>query len=312
MTGRPPLPWYLAPKVELARFAPIDFFPSRPGNMQGIPFLCLGTKSRTIGDALMLTTLPAKIRAKHPSIEIYSYPRGFNPVVMFGNPHVKGIRYMPRKVYGDDINWGGGHLIQLKERFFELEIGDRPRPELHLLEREKRWAERYLKVFAKGARALPVCVIHPWGQTVRSVATINFWTSLVRRWSHSYSFIQVGVAGHDSVPGCERHLLTPRAYRHARKVFALMSRAQLFIGVNSGPMHVARAFDIPSIVLTQEGEIDTIFRMRRQAPYFLYHNWKHSFLYEENLHIDVAPLSEEQLLKRLDTELERMHPSTRR
>src|SRR3954467_13999535 len=86
-----------APRVELAKFAKTDFFPNRPGTLEGFPFVCLGTKSRTIGDALMLTTLPAKIRARYPNMELYAYPRGFNPVVFCGNPHVKGLRYLPRK-----------------------------------------------------------------------------------------------------------------------------------------------------------------------------------------------------------------------
>src|SRR5262249_34848905 len=131
------------------------------------------------------------------------------------------------------------------------------------------------------------------------------------RWSHSYRFWQLGLRGHERVPGCEKHLFLPHGYRHARKAFAAISEAGLFIGVNSGPMHIARAFDVPSVVLTNEGDIDTIFRTRREAPWFLYQNWRHSFLYEDNTHIDVAPLSEDQLLARLDAYLEEHHPSAR-
>src|SRR5262249_24053785 len=142
----------------------------------------------------------------------------------------------------------------------------------------------------------PICVIHPWGNTVKTVATRHFWGSLVQRWSHSYRFWQLSLRDHEHVPGCDRYLFLPRGYRHSRKAFAAMSEAGLFIGLNSGPMHIARAFGIPSIILTQEGDIATIFRMRREAPYFLYQNWRHAFLYEENTHIDAASLSEDQLL----------------
>ena len=88
-----------------------------------------------------------------------------------------------------------------------------------------------------------------------------------------------------------------------------MSKARLFLGVNSGPMHIARSFDVTSLILTQEGEIETLFRMRKEAPYFLYQNWRHSFLYEDNTHIDVSPLSEDRLLASLDAFLEENHPS---
>ncbi len=76
-------------------------------------------------------------------------------------------------------------------------------------------------------------------------------------------------------------------------------------------MHVARSFGIRSLILTQQGEIETIFKLRKEAPYFLYQNWKHGFLYEDNTHIDVAPLNVDQLLARVDAYLEENHPSAR-
>jgi hypothetical protein len=155
-------------------------------------------------------------------------------------------------------------------------------------------------------------MIHPFGNTVKTVATRHFWETVAKRWSHSYRFWQLGIAGQDHVPGCERHFLLPHAYRNARKAFAVMSRASLFLGLNSGPMHVARAFGIPSLILTREGEIATIFKVRHEAPYFLYHNWKHAFLYEENTHFDVTTHNDDQLLARIDTYLEAQHPSARR
>ncbi len=162
--------WLYTPRIELVKLSPVDFFPPKPATLEGFPYICIGTKTRTIGDALMLSTLPAKIRAKYPSVKVYTYPRGFNPVVFAGSPHVSGVRYLPRKLYGDDTNWGEGHLIQLKERFFEVPVSEHPKPEIHLFESEARWGKR----LAEGS-ASPICVIHPWGHTW-SVATPHFGT----------------------------------------------------------------------------------------------------------------------------------------
>src|SRR5947209_4700468 len=111
------------------------------GNLGAI---CIATKSRNLGDALVLTTLPAKLKEKFPKLRIFTYPRGFNPVVFAHNPAVAGVQRLPRAVYGDDTNWGAGNLIQLKERFFGLEASAEPRPEIHLTPGEREWARGYI------------------------------------------------------------------------------------------------------------------------------------------------------------------------
>jgi hypothetical protein len=106
--------------MELAWLRRTDFFPPWQEDWSGLGSICIGTKSRNLGDALALTTLPAKLRARYPGLRITTFPRGFNRVVFRGNPAVSGISRAPRAAYGDDCNLGGGHLIQQKERFFGL------------------------------------------------------------------------------------------------------------------------------------------------------------------------------------------------
>jgi ADP-heptose:LPS heptosyltransferase len=78
-----------------------------------------------------------------------------------------------------------------------------------------------------------------------------------------------------------------------------MSRAQYFVGVDSGPMHVARAFDIPSLVLTNFGEEPfLIFSERRQIQNPSEGgDWSRYFIYEENRHYDVLHRSETDVLE---------------
>src|SRR4051812_1827166 len=95
----------LYPRIELRRFRQIDFFPPHP-RFEELGSICIGSKTRTIGDALILSTLPAKLKALHPNLKITTYPRAFNPVVFYGNPHVSGVSYLPKRVYGDDNSLG--------------------------------------------------------------------------------------------------------------------------------------------------------------------------------------------------------------
>ena len=289
------------PKIEFKRLKKINFFPTKPVSLKNRQSICIGSKTRTIGDALLLSTLPVKLKKKFPHLKITVYPRGFNPTVFLGNPFISGIQYLPEEVFGDDINIGKGHLTQIKERFFDLPISDHVKPEIHLLDCEKTWIKNYLrKNFSFNRTNKPLCVIHPRGHTWKSVAPRTLWSGLTHRWRDEFYFLQVGLRGDERVPGCDHHFLLPRAFRHARKLFALMNEADCFIGVNSGPMHAARAFSIPSLIVTEQGDFQSIMKLRLKAPYFLYHNWENGFLYEGNRHINIPDLSPGEVDSELD------------
>jgi hypothetical protein len=219
------------------------------------------------------------------------------------------VEYLPSSLYGDDANLGSGHLIQLKEQFFGLPVSEKPRPEIYLTPSEEAWARKYVQARDPLAAAgKPICVLHPWGHTWKSVMAPDIWEEVVSRWSSRYSFWQVGVEGHRAIAGCAHHFLTSRAFRVARKLFGVVRQAAAFIGVNSGPMHVAKAFGIRSLIITEQGNARDIFERRHAAPYFLYRNWAHGFLYEDNAHLDVPALSREELLRGCDEYLEASMP----
>ena len=278
--------------IELGWLRKTDFFPSRPAAWAEQRTLCIGTKNRTLGDALVLTTLPEKIHAAYSGVRVFTFGRGFNPIVFRGNPYLDGVQRLPRRIYGDDANWGEGQLIQLKERFFDLPVSAKPRPQIYLSPSERSWAKKFIASHAiPPLDPKPLCVIHPWGGTRGSVAPVEYWDELVKRWSHAVRFWQVGIQGHGAVQGCEYYLFLPPSVRSARKLFALMSCADAFVGVDSGPMHVARAFDVPSMIWLNHIEapaLDEQLKLRGQSPYFLHQSWKFSVLYDENRHVCVG------------------------
>jgi ADP-heptose:LPS heptosyltransferase len=284
------------PRVELVKLRQVDFFPPQP-RLKELSRICIGTKTRTIGDALVLSTLPGKLKARYPHLQIDTYPRGFNPVVFYGNPHVSGVSYFPGKLYGDDCNSGSGQLIELKERFFGLPVSEKPRPEIHLTAHESKGIP---------SSDLPICVIHPWGKTRSQVLNSVFWEDKIAALKNKICFWQVGIEGQAPIPGCDQVFLLPRGYHNARKLFALMRRADFFVGVDSGPMHVARAFGVPSFVFLDFGvRPEELFRVRRENPYYLHSNLLSGFLYEENQHVDVTLTSPPRITEALDLFLAR-------
>ena len=293
------IPYYLWPSLELTRLRGTEFFPPIPDDCGALRTLCLGSKTRTIGDALVLTTIPGKLKARHPELKIFTLPRGFNRAVFYGNPHVSGVQYAPTAVYGDDMNSGGGHLIQLKEQGLGVPTSTLPRPEIFLTRDEMEWGKAKV---GEGRR--PLVLIHPWGHTWKRVLDIPGWETLISRWREKFRFWQLGVEGHDRITGCDEHFFVPPKTRYARQLFAVMRHARALVGVNSGPMHVARAFEVPSLILTEEGDLEAIFDLRRRFPYFLHGNHVHTFLYEENAHLDVPSSSPDGLRRAFDGFLE--------
>lgn len=284
------------PSIELNWFKSIDFFPPKPTSLEDLKSICIGTKTRTVGDALLLSTLPEKLKAKYPHLQIYTYPRGLNPIVFRGNPAVSGIQRIPVALFGDDCNLDNGHHITVKEKFFDLPLSEPPKPRIFLQPDEQEEAERYLARYSQSA--LPLCMIHPWGGTWPSVASRSYWEKIVEEWGQDVRFWQIGLEGHAAIPGCENYLFLSRKPESARKLFAIMDTADLFLGVNSGPMHIARSFGIPSLILTHQGIVSKLFENRRKYPYFLKGNHISGFLYEENFHLETDLLSPDDLFKR--------------
>jgi hypothetical protein len=295
------------PRVELRRFKKIEFFPPAPPRYDLVSSICIASKTRTIGDPLLLSTLPRKLKALYPHLRIYTYPRGFNSVVFHGNPFVDGVQWLPSVVYGDDCNRGTGHLIQRKERFFQVPLSNPVRPEIYLLPEEEAWAQKlFERTPSHLAEHLPLCVIHPWGKTRSSVLSEEVWARMIHENRDRVRFWQVGIEGQSPIPGCERYLLLPRAYAHARKLFAAMSKANLFIGVDSGPMHVARAFGIPSLILTNFGISPAlIFADRQRAETGSPDEFSRFFIYEENQHFDTVGRTPEEAVQQMNRFIER-------
>jgi ADP-heptose:LPS heptosyltransferase len=252
------LPWYRFPQFELIKFKHVEFFPSKP-DFKKLKFICLGSKTRTIGDPMMLSTLPEKLKKQYPGLKIYIYPRGFNPVVFWNNPFVDGVSFLPPALYGDDCNEGTGQLIQVKERFFGVPVSESPRPSIYLTSEETARAQAWLQARLQDAqskanlephrRELPLLMLHPFGRTRGSVLSEQNWEALLSELQKKFRICQLGIIGHPKLSGCDFHFLTPLARRHARDLFAIIAQGDRFAGVDSGPMHVAQAFGLKSVVV---------------------------------------------------------------
>jgi ADP-heptose:LPS heptosyltransferase len=239
----------------------VDFCPSKRNTWEKVEKLCVGTQSGSLSEALFLTTLPGHLKAKYPHIQIYTYLGGFNSVVFQGNPYVDGVKLFPKEIFGDGITRGDKHLIQIKEGFFGLEESKEPRPELYLTLEETTASEKFLHdKLIPANQEKPLILIHAWGSHAGAVAPVEFWDALIQRWSDRYRFWQIGLENDSAVQGCEYYFLPRRTKANARRLFALMSQAEAFVGVDAGPMHIASAFRVPSLTLFKDIPADLGYR----------------------------------------------------
>jgi ADP-heptose:LPS heptosyltransferase len=241
--------------------------------------ITLGTKNRTLGDALILTTLPAKLKAAYPHLKVEVFVRGLNPWVFLNHPQVDGWSRAPRAVYGDDTNLGEGHLIQQKERGFGLEISEDPRPEIYLTMEEIRAAKALIENRRKSK--LPIIALHPAGHTEKNVAERESWARVAQALGAQAEVWQVGLEGDTPLPSIQQTAFFPRTGQGVRQLFAFFSRIQGFVGVDSGPMHVAKSQGVPACIVTRHADV---------AVRILHQNFRFGFLYLDHTHLPVEQL----------------------
>lgn len=116
------------------------------------------------------------------------------------------------------------------------------RPSLYLTLEEQRWALDMLSVLPR-----PVVAFHPTGKTATKRQEPwgeERWRSVLDRAKSLASFVQIGMPGADNPKlGAFQPTTTLRQY------FALIWASDAFVGFDSSPMHVATAFQKPTLAL---------------------------------------------------------------
>ena len=212
------LPLTRYPRLDLLKIRGTDLFPAPERDWSRVRSICIGTKTRTIGDALILTSLPGQLKSCYPKLKVTTIARGYNPEVFDFNPHIDGISYLPGRVFGDDACMGAGHHIQVKEQFFGLPPSPDPKPEIYLRERERTWAKhRMAEAGEESRRHLPIILVHPTGHTWTRTAPMEFWEKLIAEHRTHFRFVQIGLAGQNVLAGLDAAFLLPKRRASVRR-----------------------------------------------------------------------------------------------
>ncbi len=213
--------------------------------------ICIGTQNYlSLKEALLNTSLPSKLKRQDPTVRITVFPRGMNSAVFKNNPYVDHFQRFPKEVFGDvktsDLQH---HIIQLKEQKLGLKISPEPKPELFISSREKTKILKFLDAkLLPGNEGKPLCILHVWKSNHPALAPVEFWDTLVSKWNSQFRFWQVGIENDSAIQGCEYYFFQKKSPASARLLFALIQQSQAFVGIDSSPMHIARAFAVPSLI----------------------------------------------------------------
>lgn len=124
-------------------------------------------------------------------------------------------------------------------------FGLKPRelkPSLYLSFEEMKWAIKTLSHLQR-----PIICLHPSGKSSvfeDSPWYYDNWVKLINQFSNNISFIQIGKFDYD-----DKELPTFKLKTTLREAMSLIWASDIFIGFDSGPSHIATAFDKPSLIL---------------------------------------------------------------
>ena len=124
-------------------------------------------------------------------------------------------------------------------------FGLKPRklkPSLYLSLEEMKWAIDTLSDLPR-----PIICLHPSGKSSvfeDSLWYFDNWVKLIKLFSNSISFIQIGKYDYDG-----KELPIFQLKTTIREAMSLIWASDIFIGFDSGPSHIATAFDKPTLVL---------------------------------------------------------------
>jgi len=206
-----------------------------------------------LGDTLMLTTVAREVRKRNPGTLIHVITKV--PAVFDRNPDVDFVSrknagtfawQRPLRVsYNLGFPWQKHFIYSLcADVNLTSQVGLRT----YIFPAEADWA--FADKITEELQEAPIIIARTGGVTNydKKVWPLNHWSELVNRLISSGPVVDVGVAGKPLEIASPRYLsLLGQTTLH--QLAALIARAKALVTVDSGPNHIAAAFDTPTVCI---------------------------------------------------------------
>jgi autotransporter strand-loop-strand O-heptosyltransferase len=184
---------------------------------------------------------------------IHSNSEHFSTLTTF-NDHYKTCDSFDNSCSTPEISkndWGGGHAIQRIERALNLEVSVKPKGHLNI---EKKIVKNKVAVHLNKGGAK---------HTNLSQKSENLVNRFMEKYFDIYEFVEIN----------PKNTLT--------KTIEMLSTCEYFIGLNSGPMHLATALDLKCVVLVNSPLPSELFLPKIKECEIPELEW----LYPQNVHL---------------------------
>lgn len=236
---------------------------------------CLSTVTQGLGDTMMLTDLPAAAAAQGKFAQSYSPSRHFRPLMSF-NPAYRDVDDKAYLINAPDLirkyNCGNGHYLQRIRRAFGLRVNDKPHG--YLKWKGIRGEKRVILHFDAGVHAnWQRQNVHPRARMLYPETRIALEQFIASK--PDYEFCEIGE--HPiNIKGTHR-LTTSTTVDLVNAI----AKCGWFIGIISGPMHVATALQLKCVVILNFPEPNKIFLPTLRVSGQVEEEW----LYSQNVHL---------------------------
>lgn len=277
-----------------------------------------------LGDVMMTTDIPVAANRYSRNIPIWSASPHFNPVIRCGCVWSRPLDMRPFDGYwhpepGDRPTWrlweqpdtmlnlpdvsrrwdsGNGHTLQRLRRAFRLPVENKPKG--YLGEATLKYHNRVILHFepAVGNMRWQQEHVHPSARRLYPKTQEH-----LERWIRSSPMLEFVSIGHSDpqIAGARYHRTHDTA-----SLIRFMSTASWFVGIISGPMHVATALGIRCVVIINFPAADRIFLPTCRVTGQIEEEWfypQHVHLHQENEGPLVHLATEDNFKRAFDGEL---------
>jgi hypothetical protein len=209
-----------------------------------VPEPCTVSNAPTgLGDAVVLTALPRRAHECGRVASIYSFSPHFPTLLQFNPYYRPGLtpHWILATRVVEDFDLGGGHIIQRLERACGLPPDLIPRGCL-VVDRAQRVPGRTILHFEPGPTARNIQIfLHPRPREVYPEHMAALQTFILRHPEMHFAEVGQTFSGLRGVEDWTGRRLTETVQN--------MASAEFFIGIDSGPMHIAAALGLKMVTI---------------------------------------------------------------
>lgn len=235
-----------------------------------------------LGDTLMLTDLPRAGKEQNKRVKVASASQHFRPLMRF-NPHWTEVPVEEQAIVANasslvrHYRCGNGHYLQRIRRAFGFEVAEVPKPCVAWTGQRQR--NRVVLHFEPGPHAFwQRATINPKARTLYP-ETRKELEAFIKS-ERGLEFIEVGMSQQRPAISGARRVTT----RSLPDLINVMGQCAWFVGLMSGPMHLATALDLKCVVIVDFPAADTVVLPTLKQTHQVESEW----CYAQNCHLHQA------------------------